>query len=54
MRPAGTNFFQIANASSSRGMPDSPLKIVGYKRSAGRRQTVVSSSHAKGIAASLK
>jgi hypothetical protein len=32
----------------------SPLKIVGYRRSAGRLHSFVSISHAKGIASSLK
>ena len=51
---AGTNRCQIVKASSSRGIPDSPLKIVGKRRSGGRCHTVVNSSQAKGIASALK
>jgi hypothetical protein len=46
--------FQMANASSSRGVVASPAKTEARSRSLGRPQTSVSTVHANRIASSLK
>ena len=54
IRSSLTCAFQNPCASTSRGTPSSPLKIVTFKRSFGRPKSPVSSSQAKAIASFLK